>query len=172
MDHRAALRLRRSAVDPGPTYHALVLSSTWQARHILSRSRISLQLVKREYKEVGGICRIGRQYHTAGMAWASGVSVAERRPWLHAHTKVERVCVTWVYSCRTTTQRTGPCMSTTTIRAVGWSTDLVVPTHTKVLLYAIQGFMPSSVISNDRYIFSQCYLIWPCTATAFSSFTN
>ena len=37
---------------------------------------------------------------------------------MHAHTKVERVCISWGYSCRTVIQLMGPCMSTAIIRAV------------------------------------------------------
>jgi hypothetical protein len=50
-------------------------------------------------------------------ASASGVSVTKRTPLLQAPTKVERVCMSWGYSCRTVIQRVAPCMSTAIIRA-------------------------------------------------------
>jgi hypothetical protein len=59
MDLRAALRLRRPAADPASDPPRPRLTSTSQAIHIPSRSRISLQLVEREYKESGGVYRIG-----------------------------------------------------------------------------------------------------------------
>jgi hypothetical protein len=96
---------------------------------------MSLQLVERKYKELGGVCRIGWagltqwawQGTQTGMvqstkipvyASVSGVRATRRMLSLHARTKVERLCISWGYSCGTVIQRMAPCMSTAIIRVV------------------------------------------------------
>ena len=51
-------------------------------------------------------------------ALVSGVRLTGRMPSLHARTKVERVRISWGYSCRTVIQRTALCMSNAIIRGV------------------------------------------------------
>jgi hypothetical protein len=96
---------------------------------------MSLQLVEREYKELGGVCGIGRAGLTQ-WAWqetqtdmvqstkvlvyasVSGVRATRRMLSLHARTKVERLCISWGYSRGTFIQRMARCMSTAIIGVV------------------------------------------------------
>jgi hypothetical protein len=119
---------------PRPTYR-LMLSSTSRPIRILDNSCMSLQLVEREYKGLGGVCRIGRAglthwawqetqtdmvQSTNVLVYASvnGVRATRRMLSLHARTEVGRLCIPWGYSRGTVIQRMALCMSTAIIRVV------------------------------------------------------
>src|SRR5947209_6773073 len=84
-------------------------------------------------------------------ASASGVSVTGRTLSLQVRTKMQRVCMSWGYSCRAVIQRTVPRMSTALIRPERSDGS-----------YAWSGTMLSKaacrpIIDNDPSISSQCH---------------